>query len=358
MSRNNTQFKKSAKIILITGFMCVSMYSDSFAKTFKIASYNVQNLFDLHKDKTEYREYIPGTGFGWTKKTANIKYLNITRVLKDINADIISLQEVESVRAVVCLQTMLKSKGVVYPYFAIADLKTTPVKCALLSKFPILEKQEIAVSGALSRNILKVNIDISGNNLIVYVNHWKSKKGPESLRRKYANALKKEIDKLNTDADFILTGDFNSNYNEYFTFINNDRLNNTNNITGINHILKTIKNNKLVDEFVLLKQRSNKYLYNLWLEIPDKYRWTYNFFGRKSTPDHIILSKGLYDNKGVSYKDNSFNKFTSNYLFKNRGVFNWKRAKRGRGKHLGIGYSDHLPIFALFTTSPFVLRIK
>ena len=358
MSKYNIKFKKSGKIILIAIFISVFICPDIFAKTFKIVSYNVQNLFDLHKNKTEYREYVPDTKFGWTKKTAAIKYLNITRVLKDINADIISLQEIESVEALLYLRTVLKSKGIVYPYFAIADLKPTTVKCALLSKFPIVKKKEVVVSGSLSRNILRTDIDISGNNLIVYVNHWKSKKGPESLRKKYANALKKEIDQLETDADFVLTGDFNSNYNEYITFVNNVKLNDTNKRTGINHILMTIKNNKLVDERLLVKQRSNKYLYNLWLEIPYKYRWSYNFFGRKSTPDHIILSKGLYDNKGVSYKDNSFNKFTPHYLFKNRGVFNWKRAKRGRGKHLGMGFSDHLPIFALFTTTPFVLKTK
>jgi len=51
--------------------------------------------------------------------------------------------------------------------------------------------------------------------------------------------------------------------------------------------------------------------------------------------------------------DNSFDKFDPDYLFDNNKVFRWQRASRGKGRHLGKGYSDHLPVFAEFTTSPF-----
>jgi hypothetical protein len=181
----------------------------------------------------------------------------------------------------------------------------------------------------------------------------------------YAKALRKGIDKLTADADFILIGDFNSNYNEYTTFRNSSRLNDTNGITGINHILKTIidtgidtgkdssKDSKMVNEKILIKQAANEYLYNLWLEVSKARRWSYNFFGKKDSPDNIIVSKGLYDDKGISYSDNSFNKFQPNYLFKGKAVYRWQKAKRGTGRHLGKGYSDHLPIFAYFSTEPF-----
>ena len=97
------------------------------------------------------------------------------------------------------------------------------------------------------------------------------------MRIDYAKTLIKEIDKLKEDADFILIGDFNSNYDEYETFRDSYRLNNTGGITGINHILKTIKDSEMVNEKILTMQAENEYLYNLWLEVSETGRWSYIF---------------------------------------------------------------------------------
>jgi endonuclease/exonuclease/phosphatase family metal-dependent hydrolase len=329
------------------------------AKTFKVASYNLENLFDLTRDGTEYPEYIPNTGYGWSKGIANIKYTNIARVLKDMGGDVVALQEVESKKALITLRNKLKDLGVDYPYFEIADSNATSVKCAALSKFPIVEKEEIQVDlvdNEIARNILKITLDIDGNRIVLFINHWKSKRGPESMRITCANTLRREIDKLKEDVDFILIGDFNSNYNEYKTFRNSGRLNDTDGITGINHILKTIKDAEMVDEKILTKQTTNEYLYNLWLEVSESSRWSYLFSGRQESPDNIIVSKGLYDAKGISYSDNSFSKFQPDYLFEGKTVYRWQRAESGMGRHLGNGYSDHLPIFAYFSTEPFSFK--
>ncbi len=343
---------------IIASILFVSLCSITSieAKTFKVVTYNLENLFDLTRDGTEYQEYIPNTGYGWTKDIANIKYTNIAKVIKDLGGDVIALQEVESKKALIALLHKLKDFGVDYPYLEIADSKATPVKCAVLSKFPIAEKEEIQVDNKIARNILKITLDIGGNRLILFINHWKSKRGPESMRIVYAKKLEREIGKLKEDVDFILIGDFNSNYNEYKTFRNSDRLNDTDGITGINHILRTIKDSQMVNEKMLTKQDANEYLYNLWLEVSKGRRWSYNFFGKKGSPDNIIVSKGLYDNNGISYSDNSFNKFQANYLFKRKAIYRWQKAKRGRGRHLGKGYSDHLPIFAYFSTEPFLFK--
>ena len=323
------------------------------AKTFKVASYNVENLFDLTKDGAEYTEYIPNTGYGWKKDIFEIKIENIAEVIKDMRADVVTLQEVETKSSLISLRNKLKTLNADYPYFEIADAKDTIVKCAVLSKFPIIEKQEIQVDNELARNILKITLDINGRRLTLFINHWKSRGGPESMRIPYAKALKKQIDELQDDVDFILIGDLNSDYNEWETFRDSIRLNDTDGNTGINHILKTVIGSQLVDERTLTKQTGNEYLYNLWLEIDSKRRWSHNFFGNKNSLDSIIVSKALYDGRGISYVDNSFDKFDPDYLFKGNAVYRWQRAKSGKGKHLGEGYSDHLPIFASFSTKPF-----
>jgi len=342
------------RIILSILFVLLCCITPVEAKTFKVATYNVENLFDLTREGTEYHEYIPNTSYAWTKNIANIKYTNIARVIKGVGADVVALEEVESKRALISLRNRLKEFGVDYPYFAIAGSKATPVKCAVLSRFAIFKKEEIQVDNEEARNILKITLNIDGNPFILFVNHWKSKRGPESMRIAYAKALRKEIDKLKENADFILLGDFNSNYNEYETFRNYSRLNNTNGTTGINHTLKTIKDSEIVNEKILTRQAANsRYLYNLWLETPKANRWSYIFYGEKESPDNIIVSKGLYDNRGISYIDNSFNRFISDYLFKGNAIYRWQRAEDGMGRHLGKGYSDHLPIFAYFSTQPF-----
>jgi len=351
---NKWKFKWQIKTIIVSSLLIFLCFITSIeAKTFKVASYNVENLFDLTMDGTEYPEYIPNTTYGWTKDIADIKYTNIAGVIKDMGGDVVALQEVESKKALITLRDRLKDFGVDYPYLEIADSKATSVKCAVLSKFPIVGKEEIQVDNEVARNILKITLDIDGNSIILFINHWKSKNGPESMRIVYAKTLKKEIGNLKKDADFILIGDFNANYNEYKTFQGSYRLNNTGDITGINHILRTIKDSEMVNEKILTEQGKNDYLYNLWLEISETSRWSYIFSGKKESPDNIIVSRGLYDDKGISYSDNSFDKFQPDYLFKDGTVYRWQMTERGRGKHIGKGYSDHLPIFAYFSTEPF-----
>lgn len=318
-------------------------FSFIWAKEFIVASYNVQNLFDLKKDGLEYEDFIPFT-HNWNKTTYNIKLKNIARVIKDLNPDIIALQEIESIQALKELNTLLG-----YKYFAIAKSKNSPVKNAVLSKYKIIKKEEIEISDAKrARNILKVTFDINGNPLIIFINHWKSKHAPESVRVIYAKALKKELKKLDCKTDYIVLGDFNSNYNEYKTLLYEPQLNDTNSITGINHILPTIFNQNLVMENLVKTECG--YLYNLWLELPSIERFSYLFKGKKNTLDNILLPKSMFDSSGINYIDNSFNVFKPPYLYKNGKIFRWKIR---RNKHLGKGYSDHLPIYAKFDTKPF-----
>ena len=341
------------RLIMGISFAFLAWGGSAGAGTLKVATYNVQNLFDLVRSGTEYEEYIPNTAMGWNRKTAAIKYGNIARVISDMAADIIALQEVESKRALDLLRDTIARRGLRYPYSAIADLKESAVKCALLSRFPITSTREIPVEEEPSRNILAVTVQVEGIPLILFVNHWKSKHGPESLRLPYARALRRVINTLPAAADFIVLGDLNSNYDEFRTFRARARLNDTGGRTGINHVLGTIVDHELVTEKVLLHQEGNRCLYNLWLEMPSPRRWSYSFFGQRDSPDNMIIPGALYDSRGISYVDNSFDRFVRRYLFRNHMVFRWQRAENGKGGHLGEGFSDHLPIFALFSTGPF-----
>ena len=323
-------------------FLLLTLFA--FAKDFTIASYNVQNLFDLKKDKSDYKEYLPNTKSNWNKKTYKIKLNNIIKVIKDINADIIALQEIENEE----LLKSLKKKLPQYRYLSFAKYKNSSVGLGFLSKIKILSSKTINIkfSNKIYRPILEASFLLDNYEFKIFNNHWPSKKVAESFRIKYAKRLLDTIKKLPKDYDYILIGDFNSNYDEYKTIFYEKRLNNTNSITGINHLLNTIFNNKLTNyEDMKTKEALH---YNLWLDMDYENRFSTIYKGQNNTPDNIILPSSLFDNKKISYKAKSFEVFKDKYLYQNRKINRWKIKNK---VHKGFGFSDHLPILAKFTSN-------
>ncbi len=310
----------------------------------KIASYNVENLFDMHDDGNEYEQYIPNTSWGWNKEMHRIKLRNTARVVKDIGADIIGLQEIESETALKELKAELNRQGLYYPHYAFAKKKNSAVAVGLLSRYPIKSALSHTVSSSRAyRDILETKIDINGKILRIYVNHWKSKSGPESMRIESAKILKKIIS--NVDDPYILMGDFNSDYEEYKIFARNRKHNDTGGRTGINHILKTIDDNQNPISYAVL-QTCDDCLYNLWYDIERSERWSHEFRGGKEALDNIIISPALADGKGIEYVRGSFKRFEQPYLFYKGKPYRWQQSRTKPKHHTGEGYSDHLPVTA------------
>ncbi|MFT7859354.1 MAG: endonuclease/exonuclease/phosphatase family protein [Sulfurimonas sp.] len=311
----------------------------------KIATYNVENLFDLQKSGHEYKEYIPYTHSAWNKRNYKIKLRNLSKVIKDIDADIIALQEIESKQALDDLRYRLKRDGLYYQYAKIADRKDTTIKVAILSKLPFVYTKELVVGYSYAfRNILEAKLKFNDQELYIFVNHWKSKAGPESMRIAYAKTLKKRIKELG-DKNIIALGDFNSNYNEYKTFKRKRRLNDTDGITGINHILGTINYQNDAKAVQLKKDQ----LYNLWYDTAEKDRYSYIYRGKHETLDNILVSKALVDRKGLDYKPGTIRSLKNSYLFKGKYIYRWQTTRGKYRRHKGKGYSDHLPLTAEFT---------
>jgi endonuclease/exonuclease/phosphatase family metal-dependent hydrolase len=312
----------------------------------KIATYNVENLFDMNDDGTEYEEYIPNTSWGWNDAMYRIKLRNTAQVIHDIGADIIGLQEIESETALKDLKAEINRQGLYYPHYAFARSKNTTVAVALLSRYPIVSALSRPVNANREfRDILEAKLDINGKPLRVFVNHWKSKSGPESMRIQSAKVLKKRLQELNVDEPYVLIGDFNSHYEEYRSFVRSRKHNDTEGITGINHILKTIDSDQNPMTYTSLKS-DNDALYNLWYELPEDQRWSHQFKQYKEGLDNIIISPALADGKGLEYVPGSFAKFEAPYLFYKGKMYRWQQSRKYPKHHLGEGYSDHLPISA------------
>jgi endonuclease/exonuclease/phosphatase family metal-dependent hydrolase len=317
--------------------LLLTLLSLSFGDTvLKIATYNVENLFDLTKPKFRYKEYIPNGASLWNQKHYKIKLQNIAKVIKNIDADIIALQEIGSLKALKDLRFELKKQGLYYQYFSIANRKKTAIKVALLSKFPFDYTKELRVTSSYKfRNILEAKFSINKLSFYLFVNHWKSKAGPESMRMVSAKVLRKRVEELGVEKNIILAGDFNSDYEEYIKFQRKRRHNDTYGKTGINHVLRTI-------------EKGEENFYNLWYDAKKKDRYSYIFRGKKEALDNIIVSSSLLDKKEVSYIQGSIENFNAKYLFKKRRIYRWQLSQGRIKKHKGKGYSDHLPVIAKF----------
>ncbi len=316
-----------------------------YSKTFSIATYNVENLFDLEKQGSEYEEYIPNNKSEWNKYNFNIKLNNVVKVIRNIDTDIIALQEIENQH----IMNFLQKKMPKYKFISFVKYKNASVGIGILSKIKIISNQRIDVKfrNKTYRPIQETTFELNKIKFKVFNNHWPSKRVPESYRIKFAYYLQTRLKQLSNDYDYILLGDFNSNYNEYKTIITDRKLNNTSSITGINHILNTTRKKKFISYDDILKD-NKKVHYNLWLEVQSLNRFSAKYKNRNITPDNILLPSALFDTKKISYIPNSFRVFKTDYLFNKQKIIRWKMYKN---IHKGYGYSDHLPIVASFSTN-------
>ncbi|HIC11810.1 MAG TPA: endonuclease [Sulfurimonas sp.] len=333
------------KLLVIFSFLLSLLQG---AQIVKIATYNVENLFDLQKNGHEYKEYIPNSYSQWNQKNYTIKLRNIAKVISDIDADIIGLQEIESEQALKDLRFALKREGLYYQYYKIANYKHTTIKVAILSKIPFVYTHEIAVQASYKyRNILEAKFRINNQVLYVLVNHWKSKSGPESMRIVSAKKILKRTEELGLDKNIIVLGDFNSHYEEDILFKRKRKHNDTDGVTGINHILGTKEHTNISTKTNLPEGE----FYNLWYDIKEENRYSYIYRGKKEALDNILISPSLLNREGIQYKTNSIHSYKLKYLFNGKSINRWKMSRKKPRVHKGKGYSDHLAVIAKFVVN-------
>jgi len=326
-------------------------------------SYNIENLFDLVDNGKEFSEYKPDIHI-WNHETQAKKLDNIASVIAASHADICVLVEVENLNAAVELQKTLKRKKRHFTYIAAGDKPNPATTCqVILSRFPITASAGIGIPKKgkyYTRNILEADIAAGPDTLKIFAVHLPSKRFPESFRIAAVQTLLHRLKQLDRNTDYVIAGDFNSNYNEAETFFT-ERLDNTQGTTAINHLLKTANSAPgefldFVSEQELLLNPDSLYHYNPWLELSEHRRFNYKFRGQNNTLDHILLPRSLYDSSGISYLDNSFCVFYwDGRLLYNGLPYRWKTVFGRAGKyHAQEGYSDHLPVMAKFISRPCV----
>ncbi|MDR1975419.1 MAG: endonuclease/exonuclease/phosphatase family protein [Campylobacteraceae bacterium] len=270
------------------------------AQQFCIATYNVENLFDAKNDGTEYKDFILSK-HGYSAEEAANKLKNVVRVLKDLDSDIIALQEVENEALIEQLKNALGFK-----YHAFSKNKNTAIGLGIISKREIIKTQSFSLKGyERFRPILHIKVKADNETFSIFVNHFPSLNNPNSTREAYANALNHYMQNSG-EKKSVLLGDFN---------------------------VLSYENSPLGEAL-------GEGVYDLWNELPKRSRWNYVYKGSRDALDRILLSKSLLVDEGLRYDKKSFSVFKEKYLLDS------KNAPKGNFR----GFSDHLPLKACFKT--------
>jgi len=357
--------------------------SMAWSRDFSVVAYNVENLFDVDGISV-YEDYGPEK---YTAEHLAVKLGNIARTLARVDEgagpDIIFFNEVEldqtpatgvgaysewldsvsgEKAADILSQNPLPADWAGLPAeawllkachdaglrgysVAVTDEKTgvyedgrgVSVRNVIFSRFPVTAVRTHPTPSA--RAILEVTLDVDGHPLTLFANHWKSGAGDlesEAVRRGNAATLRARLDEIfakDPGADVIVAGDLNSHYNQNRRYRDMGK-------TAINDILGA-QGNELA-----LRRKNSPDLYNLWFELPSDQRGSDIYRDEWGTLMHIILSRGLYDQNGIQYVDNSFSVMKIPGL--NADVFG-RPIRWSRSSNPG-GFSDHFPISARFRT--------
>lgn len=239
-----------------------------FGGELKIATFNVENLFDGVENGSEYKDYKSSR---WNEEKYLKKLSNIGSVIRAINADVIGVEEIENHGV---LQSLAKRTD--YKYFAFATLNDkSPVGLGIMSRYPINKKEIIKIPGVKTRPILNAKINFENNELSFYIAHFPAYKNPYKYRQMAAKTMIKIASNKNNS---IIMGDLNSNYDKDF----------------------------------LLEDLELSYV-DLWTFTPAHERKSHKKGG---AIDHIMLSKDFFENKNLNYKSKSFK------VLRNLGVQN------------------------------------
>lgn len=322
-----------------------------------VATYNLQNLFDTVDDpNVDEGEFTPGGR--WTVERLRQRVDELARVLRELDADVITVTEVESeavLEALAAASTRLN--GPTYPHWAISATRDgRGIRLGVLSRYPIVRSggRPIGIehdcegedgpvtldsSRPESRPIFQIEIDLTSDgvgDLVLFANHWKAKTASawpcydEEHRVRAARQLRAVIDEFieqDPDRPVIGIGDFNA-----FEFEAPLRL-----------TLGAQLDPSMVE--------APGGLYNAWGDVGVTYESgnrlnnatnaSYNFRGDWTRLDHILLTGNLHPERGSAawqWVAGSAGNLHENFMFDGNG------RPRQWSFDDGRGFSDHLPV--------------
>jgi len=307
-----------------------------------VAFWNVENLFDTEDDPTVEgdEEFTPTGPKQWTKERLDNKLLNLSRAIMDMNGrkgpDVLGLAEVENRWVVEELVKALKPLDRDYRIVHKDSPSSRGIDCALIydaKVFTLVNARFHFVKAGNTRDIVEAELqDVGKRRLTVFVNHWPSRRSEngkpnDELRRIAGDTLRRRIDEIlkqDPDADLVALGDFNDNPDDPSVRKH----------LGSSPDAKTLQPRELFNTSATLQK-----------DDAGNPQGTLVFMNKWDLFDQVIVSSGLLDQKGFTWKSSEI--FKPPYLiFTPKKPGDIPRPNRSYSGNLyhKTGYSDHLPV--------------
>ena len=285
----------------------------------RIASYNVDNLFDTLDDANNDTEFLPANG--WSEAKLNTKLDRIKQVVLSIDKgklpDILVIVEVENANVMGLLASRLGYKNFVISEGP--DKRGIDTAILYSGAVSLVSTQEHPVPIAYpTRNIFEANFTVGAQKLTLFSNHWPSQKSPNSDRAVAARLLQDLINgKLAADPKnyVVATGDFNVLTTEEAVAI----------IAGVTRDIHTS---------YLANHASSS------LAAPGTY--FYRTAGQWNLFDRFFVSPNLRDGKGLDVNLDTYAIVAPAFARESTGApFGFDANLEYGSEH---GYSDHYPV--------------
>jgi len=201
---------------------------DTTVKNYRLAFYNVENLFDLVDDpKTKDEEFTPTGEKKWTSERYQTKLDHLTKVVAGMEYPaILGISEVENEQVLKdwCEKTSMSQHDYGIVHYDSPDFRGIDVGLLYQKKAFKVEKSETIqinfpkeiVEDYTTRDVLVVKGILQNLPVTIFVNHWPSRRGglekSEPKRMYVAQQVRKKVDEIlknDANANIILMGDFN-----------------------------------------------------------------------------------------------------------------------------------------------------
>lgn len=311
--------------------------------TFRVMSYNVENLFDLDDDSlTRDEEYLPGGIRGWNYTRYRKKLIHIGRVLVAGGWNppaVVGLCEIESRKTLNDLTHNSAVKSLEYRFVHFESPDTRGVDVALLYQkemFRPVNQKAISIvyphaPGVHTRDLLYVAGKVpTGDTLHCFVCHFPSRLGgeleSEPNRRFVASVLRQQVDSLlaiQRNSKIIIMGDFND-------YPDN---------VSMNEVLGAVD-----------PETAEGDLINLMFPLHKSGKGTHKHAGKWGALDQLIISRALLDPTSKFHtKADGATIFSLPFLLEEDSkFFGYQPFRTYAGMKYQGGYSDHLPVYVDF----------
>jgi hypothetical protein len=337
--------KFSLFFLLFIGLIDKGYSQDKQYQVAAIGFYNFENLFDTYDDpKINDEEFLPEGLRVWTKERYEEKLKNLARVISELGTEltpdgvaILGVAEIENRRV---LEAFVKQKVVADRNYEIVHYDSPDfrgIDVALLYQpkyFKVSGSRPIPVviyaengERIFTRDILYVSGELNGEKVHILVNHWPSRRSGEKATRPLRNAaamicknVKDSLVSIDPAAKVIVMGDLNDD-----------------------PVSPSIKDVLACKNSVEKTEEGD--FFNPWFEFYKNGIGTMAYQDAWSLFDQIILSAGLVEGAGNTYRFYKAVVHNKPYLIQKTGQFKGYPFRTFDFDNYIAGYSDHFPVY-------------